>query len=171
MTAPFNTIDLTTLALKAGEGRRLETEVTLEDVEMGGQTYSFRAAVPVRLDISRTATGHALKLNLSATLEGTCMRCLEPASIPVDVDAREVHQPTADDEELTSPYVVDSELDVGTWAHDALVLALPQTLLCRPDCAGLCPECGVPLNGVDPAEHGHDNPPDPRWAKLRELLD
>lgn len=171
MTAPFNTIDLSTLALKPGEGTRVDTEVQIEEVQLGGQTYAFAAAVPVRLDASRTATGHALRLRLEARLEGPCMRCLEQSRFPFEVDAREVHQPSAEDEELTSPYVADDELDLAAWAHDALVLVLPQTLLCRPECAGLCPECGVPLNDVDPDEHRHEREPDPRWAKLRELLD
>ena len=50
-----------------------------------------------------------------------------------------------------------------------LRLALPFQLLCRPDCKGLCPVCGVSLNDADPAEHEHGAEPDPRWAKLREL--
>jgi uncharacterized protein len=171
VSAPFNTIDLATLALKSGEGRRLDALVDPGAVELGGQSYTPHGSVPVRLDVSRTPTGHALRLQFSAELEGLCMRCLEPARFPVAVEAREVHQPSTSDEELTSPYVDGDELDLSAWAHDALLLALPQALLCRPDCAGLCPECGVPLNGADPAEHRHDAAPDPRWAKLRELLD
>lgn len=149
----------------------METEVRPGDIELGGQAYSFGEAVPVRLDVSRTATGHALRLRLDARLSGPCMRCLEGSEFTVSVDAREVHQPSAQDEELRSPYAEDGELDLAAWAHDTLVLALPQTLLCRPDCAGICPECGLSLTGVDPAEHRHERAPDPRWAKLRELLD
>jgi uncharacterized protein len=62
------------------------------------------------------------------------------------------------------------ELDIASWAHDAIALALPQTLLCRPECKGLCPECGIVLNDLD-EEHTHEQAPDPRWAKLRELMD
>ena len=174
MSAPFNTIDLTTLGLKSGEGRRIEAETSPGEFNLGGQDYSFGSAdatIPIRLDISRTATGHALRLRIRAELEGPCMRCLTASSFPVEVDAREVHQPDVGDEELTSPYVADSELDIGAWAHDALALALPQALLCRPDCAGLCPECGVSLNDFAPGEHVHEREPDPRWDKLRELLD
>ncbi len=170
MPAPFNTIDLTTLALKSGEASRVDVELEVDTFELGGESYAVEPAkVPVRLDISRTASGHALRLRLAARLSGPCMRCLTGSTFPVEVDAREVEQPTANDEELTSPYVDDSVLDVGSWAHDAMALALPQTLLCRSDCAGLCPECGVSLNDVDPATHVHERAPDPRWAKLREL--
>jgi uncharacterized protein len=170
MPAPFNTIDLTTLALKSGEASRVDVELQAEGFELGGETYAVEPAkVPVRLDVSRTASGHALRLRLAARLSGPCTRCLTDSTFPVDVDAREVEQPGSNDEELTSPYVEDGVLDVGAWAHDAIALAVPQTLLCRPDCAGLCPECGVSLNDVDPAGHVHERAPDPRWAKLREL--
>ena len=62
----------------------------------------------------------------------------------------------------------DGVLDLGGWAHDALALALPALILCRPDCAGLCPVCGVELRDAGP-DHAHEADPDPRWAKLSEL--
>jgi uncharacterized protein len=63
--------------------------------------------------------------------------------------------------------VVGELLDVAQWANDAFVLAMPALVVCREDCAGLCPECGANLN-AEPG-HAHERPPDPRWAKLREL--
>ena len=171
MPAPFNTIDLTTLALKPGEGRRLDLELVPEPFVLGGENYGFGSqTVPGRLDISLTSSGHAMRLQLTATLHGICMRCLTQAEFEVEVESREVDQPGTGDEELESPYVSLDELDIAAWAHDAIALALPVALLCRPDCAGLCPECGVSLNDLD-APHVHEAEPDPRWAKLRELTD
>jgi uncharacterized protein len=57
---------------------------------------------------------------------------------------------------------------VSAWAHDALALMLPAAILCRPDCAGLCPICGISLNNAG-EDHHHDPEPDPRWSKLSEL--
>jgi uncharacterized protein len=123
--------------------------------------------VPVRLDISRTTgNGWAVRLRFEASLNGPCMRCLEAASPTFSVDSYEVHQPGAGDDDLTSPYFED-ELDLEAWARDALALTLPPQLTCRPDCAGLCAQCGVNLN--DEPGHAHEAPPDPRWAKLSEL--
>ena len=65
-------------------------------------------------------------------------------------------RPTTEDEELRSPYVDDDELDIGRWAHDATMLALPTRFLCRPECAGLCAVCGESLNDADPADHEHE---------------
>jgi len=167
----MSTLDLTTLALKPGEGRRVDLELVPEPLELGGEPYNFGPEpVQGRLDVSRTASGHAMRLELGATLHGICMRCLTPATFGVEVESREVDQPGSGDEELASPYVTEDELDIAAWAHDAIALALPQTLLCRPDCAGLCPECGIALNDIE-GEHVHEREPDPRWAKLRELMD
>ncbi len=53
--------------------------------------------------------------------------------------------------------------------RDALILSLPNQIVCSKDCAGLCPYCGESLNGADPAAHDHGQDIDPRWSKLREL--
>jgi DUF177 domain-containing protein len=162
-----DTFDLARLGLTSGEGRRLDLHVHVDPFEYGGSRYAVvPEVVPARLDVSRTTgNGWALRLRFSATLDGPCMRCLEPASPSFDVDAYEVHQPGGG-EELTSPYM-DDELDLQAWARDALALALPAQLTCRPECAGLCPQCGANLN-EDP-DHAHEPEPDHRWAKLSEL--
>jgi len=168
--APQTTLELDRLALSHGEGRRLELPIRLGSVDLGGQTYR---PVPetgeVTLSVSRTASGHAFHLAFSVRLEGPCVRCLRDASVELSVDAREVDQPSTDDEELTSPYVEEGILDVGRWAHDALILAMPAQILCREECPGLCAVCGERLEGAEPGAHDHGQSKDPRWAKLREL--
>jgi uncharacterized protein len=186
MTPKVDSFDLASLHLASGEGRRLTLGFTLEPFELGGETYVARAdateepaagaakfsaeLIPCRLDVSRTTnSGYVLRLRFSATLEGPCMRCLEPAAPTFSVDAAEVSHPGETDEEFTSPYVTeDGVLDLGGWARDALVLAFPATILCRPDCAGLCAICGADLNQAGP-EHQHEAEPDSRWAKLSEI--
>jgi uncharacterized protein len=192
-----DTFDLGGLRLTSGEGRRLDLNVAIEPFSLAGEWYAVAPEpVPVRLDISRTTgDGYALRLRFEASLEGPCMRCLEPAAPTFTVDAREVSLPTEaravsgpahprggariphgsrakqEDEasdELTSPYVTDGVLDLRAWARDALALSFPANVLCRPDCAGLCPVCGVDLNDAGP-DHHHEPAPDPRWAALSQL--
>jgi uncharacterized protein len=180
-----DTYDLGRLRLTSGEGRRLDLHVAIEPFSLGGERYSVQPElVPVRLDISRTtANGYALRLRFEATLAGPCMRCLEAAATSFAVDAREVSlppdprahtpgrghaKPADEDDDLSSPYVVDGVLDLHAWARDALALSVPSSLLCREDCAGLCPVCGANLNQAGP-EHQHETSPDPRWAALSEL--
>jgi uncharacterized protein len=163
-------VDLERLALSSGQARALDLEVGLAPIEIGGQTYvPGGGGSEVRLDVSRTSTGYALRLRFASEITGPCVRCLEPAVTQIDVDAREVDQPPSRDEELRSPYVSDGNLDVRRWANDALVLAFPTQPLCREDCAGLCAVCGESLNDADPEAHRHEHGGDPRMAKLREL--
>jgi DUF177 domain-containing protein len=170
MSQRTDSFDLGRLGLSSGEGRRLDLLVHVDPFHYGGSSYAVEPELlPARLDVSRTTgSGWALRLRFTAAISGPCMRCLEPARPSFDVDAYEVHQPGGG-EELTSPYLDPdgAELDVAAWARDALALALPAQLTCRPDCAGLCPQCGADLN-EDP-EHAHEAAPDARWAKLSEL--
>jgi uncharacterized protein len=166
--------DLASLRLSPGEGRRLVLVTEIDPLVLGSETYRAESsehcsnAVPVELSVSRmTGGGYALLLRFSASVSGPCMRCLKPASPRVEVEAREVDRPGSG-EELDSPYVHDETLDLAGWARDSFALAMPVKILCREDCAGLCPVCAADLNEAGP-EHHHEAEPDPRWAKLREL--
>jgi uncharacterized protein len=162
-------IDLDTLNLRPGDGDRIDAPVRVDGISLGGQPYKVPGgAVDARLDVSRTLSGYALRLRFDAPLEGACVRCMADARPVISVDAREVDQP-GESEELHSPYLADEVLELAAWAHDALALALPEKILCREDCRGLCSVCGADLNTVDPAEHRHEQGKDPRWAKLDEL--
>jgi uncharacterized protein len=161
--------DLAALRLSSGEGRSLALEVPVEPLLLGGERYGAEPqTVPVTLDVSRmTGGGYALRLRFTAAFGGPCMRCLKDARPTVAVDAREVDRP-GEGEELESPYVTNETLDLAAWARDALVLSAPAKVLCREDCAGLCPICAADLNEAGP-EHHHERSVDPRWAKLSEL--
>jgi len=169
MAPKTDELDLASLRLSPGEGRRLALEVAIEPIELGSETYTAEPAlVPLELTVSRmSGGGYALRIAFSAGVAGPCMRCLKPACPLVEVEAREVDRPGGG-EELDSPYVTEEKLDLAAWARDAFALALPVKVLCREDCAGLCPICAADLNEAGP-EHHHESPPDARWAKLSEL--
>jgi uncharacterized protein len=172
VTARADEFDLGGLRLNAGEGRRIELSVGIDPLELGGERYEIEPErVPVKLEVSRmTGGGYALKLSFEAALTGTCMRCLKAASPRIRVEAREIDK-QGEGEELESPYVDGEKLDLAAWARDAFALAAPVKVLCREDCAGLCPVCAADLNDLDPAgpAHRHESERDPRWAKLSEL--
>jgi uncharacterized protein len=167
---PSTIVDLARLSLAYGDGASLDVEVRPGELDLGGQAYATNPElIDARLDVSRTSSGYALRLRFPVHLDGPCVRCLDPAGLDLEIDAREVDQPSGEDEELRSPYVDGDEVEIGHWAHDAIALALPTQIVCRPDCAGLCPVCGESLNDADPEKHRHESGGDPRWAKLREL--
>jgi uncharacterized protein len=126
--------------------------------------------VPAEFVITKASTGSVFELRFVARLHGPCFRCLDDAVLDLPIDARE-YQATSpgEAEELRTPYVVENQLDLGAWSRDMVALALPDKILCRPDCAGLCPVCGKHLND-EPHEH-EEQQSGSRWAALEQLRD
>lgn len=167
----MTSFSLRSLRLRPGEEHRETKEVELQPLMLGGQRYlPVPENVQADLLVSRVSSGTVFELDYTGRLHGPCYRCLADAVLDVPVSARE-YQATSpgESDELRTPYVSDDRLDLSGWAHDALVLALPDQILCRPDCAGLCPVCGADLN-VHAHEHD-DQELDSRWAALSELKD
>ena len=139
--------DLGRLGLTSGEGRRWTcTSMSTRSNTAARRTPSIRSWCPCAwTSPAPPATAGRCGCASTRRIEGPCMRCLDPANPTYAVDSYEVHQPGAGDADLLSPYMGE-ELDLEAWARDALALALPAQLTCRPDCAGLCPQCGANLN-------------------------
>jgi uncharacterized protein len=161
---------LRSIRLRPGEEHRDEQEVALEPLRLGGQRYlPVPDKVQAELAVSKATSGTVFELGFQTRLHGPCYRCLADAVVDVDIAAREYQATSPDTDELRTPYLENDQLDLSAWARDALVLELPDKILCRPDCAGLCPVCGRDLN-VEP--HVHDEEvSDSRWAALSELKD
>jgi len=167
----MSSIDLRRLGLRPGEARTERLDVEPEPFVLGGQRYEAHpGTIPVDVEITQASGTTVFDLRLQARLAGPCMRCLGYAEVEVDTSAREFYDPSAPSADvLRSDYVADERLEVGAWARDAIGLALPEQILCRPECAGLCPVCGKDLN-AEPHEHT-ERASDPRWAALEELRD
>lgn len=163
-------LPLRQIRLRSGEQYRAQHELELEPLELGGERYlPVPGTVPADLTITRASTGSVFELRFGTRLHGPCQRCLADAVLDRDIAAREYQATNPDADELRSPYVLEDRLDLSAWARDALALSLPQQILCRPDCAGLCPVCGRDLND-EPHEH-EDERSDPRWDDLAALRD
>jgi uncharacterized protein len=166
--------ELRQLKLRIGEEFQDAVEIELVPIVLAGQRYiPVPEKVKAQLTVDQASGGKVFRLRFDAALFGPCFRCLADAEIVEQLDLTE-YQATdpKGDEELKTPYLADERLDLTAWARDALVLALPEQILCKTDCAGLCPLCGLDLN-AEPHEHEIDSI-DPRWAALaalRERLD
>ncbi|EGQ73387.1 YceD family protein [Actinomyces sp. oral taxon 448] len=108
-------------------------------------------------------------------VHGECVRCLRDLDEERTVTFDELYylpeaaRAAEDGEDVDDVLLVgEDSLDLEPALRDALVPALPFRPLCRPDCAGLCPECGRRVDNL-PADHRHDHP-DPRWSALAALL-
>ena len=164
----MTTFDLRTLRLRSGDQARERVEIELEPLVLGGQTYEARPnPAPAELTVTRASSGTVLELALDVTLAGPCFRCLPDAELPLSLALREYQATRPEGDEEQTEYLEDDRLDLSVWAHDAIALALPDKILCRSDCAGLCPVCGEDLNAA-PHEHAEESA-DPRWAALEAL--
>ena len=165
----MRSFNLRQVKLRSGEEYREEIELELEPFELGGQRYiPVPEKVPAELAITKASTGTVLEVGFAARMHGPCYRCLDDAVLELGIEAREYQANNPEDvEELRTPYVQDDNLDLAGWSRDAVALALPDKILCRAGCAGLCPVCGKNLNDEP---HTHDEQQtDSRWAALEGL--
>ncbi len=165
-------IDTRTLGRRPGTMRTLRVAVPL-DAPMGLEVLAVPAGAEVDLDIrlESVAEGVLVSGTAAATATGQCARCLIEVTEPVVAGIRELFAypdsataATTDEDEI--PLVVDDRIDLEQVVRDEVVTALPMAPLCRPDCRGLCVECGGRLDDLEP-DHSHEIL-DPRWAALRD---
>jgi uncharacterized protein len=127
------------------------------------------APLQLNLRVESVSEGVLVTGTLAAPTNGECARCLTAVTGHVEVGLTELFaypdsatDATTGDDEVGR--VVDDTVDLEQPIIDAVGLELPLSPVCRVDCPGLCPDCGVPLATADPGHH-HDRI-DPRWATL-----
>jgi uncharacterized protein len=172
-------IDISRLGRRPGSMMPF-SETVPNPSRIGLDLIGIDEGAPLTLDlrIESVSEGVLVTGTVSAPTSGECARCLTPITGGVEIDLTELFAyPDSATDETTE---ADEFGRVGSSGHadtvdleqpiiDAMGLALPFSPLCGPDCAGLCPECGVALATAEPG-HQHEKI-DPRWAKLAGLLD
>src|SRR5919109_912981 len=99
--------------LRSGEEYRDEVEIAVEPLELGGERYlPVPDPLTAALTIHRASTGTVFQLAFTARLHGPCFRCLGDAVLELPIKAREYQAESPEDDELTTPYLTDSTLDV-----------------------------------------------------------
>jgi uncharacterized protein len=124
----------------------------------------------LRLRLESVVEGVLATGEITGSLVGECVRCLDPIEVSLDADFQELFFYLGDEivagEVDETLYVVEELLDLEPVVRDSMLLDLPLQPLCEDDCPGLCPECGARL--ADDPDHGHESV-DPRWAALSQL--
>lgn len=120
------------------------------------------------LRLSRNSRGILVQGTLATHVITECARCLIPTAVPVELELEELfsYPPSSD-----VAYSVEETgiLDLAPLLREEAILAVPMGVLCQPDCAGLCPECGQNRN-EGRCDCDHDDI-DPRLVMLRAHLD
>jgi uncharacterized protein len=141
----------------------LDQKVSLEGsfdpgvLDFGGD--NFRQVGPLVWSATAERAGEEIRIagSLSATLEMSCSRCLEPASTEIqkafDLFFRESDEDLYDEDEVElteedtrTAFFDGTQLAIGDVLREQVLLALPMKALCRVDCKGLCPVCGTNRN-------------------------
>lgn len=130
------------------------------------------ADLALALRMESVSEGVLVSATVHAKVSGECGRCLREIDDSMEVSFQELYayaysttDETADEDEVGR--MQGDLIDLEPALRDAVVLGLPTNPLCREDCPGLCPDCGVPWDEL-PEDHTHEQL-DPRWAALKHL--
>jgi uncharacterized protein len=171
----FNVAQL--LKEPTGATRKYEIEESLDDLD---PALVIQEPIRGQVKFTKIPSGVLVTGDLETVLEVNCNRCLEPFDQSVRIELEEEFRASTDvrtgvrlprAEEADEATFIDEKhiIDLSEVVRQAFLLNLPTTPLCRSDCKGLCPICGLNLN-----EGQCDCPEetiDPRWDALRAFLD
>jgi uncharacterized protein len=166
-------LDTRDLSRSPGTMRAVERSVPAPE-GLGLELIGVPPAAMLNLSLRLQSVSEGVLVSGTATgpVEGECGRCLRPIHSTLDASIQELYayghsttDETADEDEVGR--LQGDLIDLEPVLRDAVVLSLPNHPLCRPDCPGMCPDCGVPWDDL-PAGHSHQSV-DPRWQALSKL--
>lgn len=154
----------------------IEGELNLEHIEMNGRNINFIEPINYKGNIYRVGTDKFLDVDINYTYSEQCGRCLETFVKSGKTDLTgELIIGSEDDyefnenEEAEEIIFYNGEiLDLTNDVRSMVLLDLPMKPICREDCEGLCPVCGLDRN-KEKCDCVIDTI-DPRLAKLKEFF-
>jgi uncharacterized protein len=141
-------LNLEDLGLRGGQRHVCVYTVDIAPVLLGGARYDVVLADGVTAVVERVAGGYLVGVQLEAKAFGPCTRCLREVEVKIHAEQQEF-VPTAAggwEEAEVSLFIKDRVVDLSGLSREALVLAIPDRVLCSPACKGLCAQCGLDLN-------------------------
>jgi uncharacterized protein len=158
-------INAAELLRRPGSERRLSLQPTVAELGITDPKFDPDSRVDVSLRLESLTDGIVVDGRLVAPWADPCRRCLAPASGEVVCEVAELYQHVVTDPDAFE--IVGDQIDVAAMIRENILLDAPIAPLCRPDCAGLCPTCGIDLNTAtcDCVTAVID----PRWEALSQL--
>lgn len=166
----FDAVDL---AGRIGSHRTVQHTITAPARDAGGQAMQVPEGetIDVEAELESVVEGIYVHGTVTTHLEGECSRCLDPVKQDIGVRIDELfmypEKLTAEEKE-DAVLFEDDQVDLGPLVRDTIGVEADERPLCRPDCPGLCSQCGFRME--DDPEHFHDVI-DPRFAALQGLLE
>ncbi len=161
---PFR-IPVADLMRRPGSSRAVHVEGPVAELRGPGAEVPAERAVVADLTLEHVSDGIVVRGTVAATWHAPCSRCLTDVDNEISVHVDEMYERHPLEGETYA--LVDDIIDLELLVRDALVLELPAVPLCRDDCKGLCPTCGIDRNAATCECRAAE--PDPRWAPLRSL--
>jgi uncharacterized protein len=157
--------------LRAVDRGPVETAASLPTDDPALRDAGFVLAEPVRVSGRLTAAGpgqYYWSAGLKTRVAASCRRCLRDMSVPVEspIEVLFTEETGGDDPGARVIPANATTLDLSDPVREELILAVPEFVVCRDDCRGLCPRCGKDLN-AGPCSCAPE--PDARWAALEVL--
>ena len=154
------------------------SRVAVSGEDIGLDDRRFPRPIDLQAVVDSRRGQSYIKLTCSAEAALNCDRCLDVINRPLIAEVRiiystdaELVQPASGEagsaDEFLRLMPADGEVDLADDARQALLLRIPMQVLCRDDCAGLCPACGINRNCKSCA--CISDAADPRWAALKNL--
>jgi uncharacterized protein len=158
-------INAAELLRRPGSERRLSLQPTVAELGITDPKFDPDARVDVTLRLESLTDGIVVDGRLIAPWADSCRRCLAPAAGEVVSEVAELYQHVTTDPDAFE--IVGDQIDVAAMIRENILLDAPIAPLCRPDCAGLCPTCGIDLNTA--TCECVTAVIDPRWEALSQL--
>lgn len=151
-----------------GQSYPFEATVELPAMEFSGDPLEFRQ-IAVKGEVVGSTDAVNVTAVATAVAHSRCSRCLEAVVLPVtaDIDGNFVRVPDPEDPDQYE--LTGYQIDLVPVVRDALLLELPIRFLCKEDCKGLCPSCGVNRNLVSCSCHEGYEKPNP-FSALKDLF-
>lgn len=153
--------------LEAGLGTSREIELNYPDIRVADDVRL--APLTGMFQVTRTSEGIYFNGQLASIIQVECTRCLDPTQLPIEIVFEELfYYPPSTAPAGANVIPEEGIVDLAPLVRELSLLEVPIQVYCRPDCQGLCPECGENLNN-GPCDCQHDTV-DPRLSVLKSLL-
>ncbi len=155
-----NTVEL---LRQPGNFRELVVELTAADLGIDDEHVAGPISSELRLDA--TVDGITVSGTVATPYANVCRRCLNAVRGVSVSEVDELYQQNVTDADA---YQLDGDqLDLAPVVREYALIDLPEAPLCRDDCAGICPACGIDRN--QSTCECDTTVRDDRWAALDEL--
>lgn len=157
--------------------REFDLEIDPAVVDLDTEGFQLKGLVRACGEVEKHARWFVVQGRIDGDSQVDCSRCLEPVdrrlSIPFNIRLLQVDdvggsiEKGIEKDDLDSSLLDGDQIDLNEILREQILLEVPEQVLCKEDCLGLCPQCGANRNLIDCKCEDEDI--DPRWAALKNL--